>query len=77
MQTHIHKWGNSLGLRIPMLIAKKLKWHPGSPITLEMKGDQIIIKSPQYNLDAMLKEITPKNRHHQQLDDEQKGNEEW
>lgn len=76
-QAHIQKWGNSLGVRIPMEIAKKLNLHPGSPINLKIENDQIIIQSPQYNLDAMLKEITSSNRHHPLLEDSQKGNEEW
>ncbi len=77
MHTHIQKWGNSLGLRIPIQIAKKLKLHSGSSVTLEIEDDKIIIQAPKYNLEKMLKEITPRNRHHQILDDEQRGNEEW
>jgi antitoxin MazE len=78
MQTHIRKWGNSLGLRIPTHIAKQLKLHEGSSITLEIEEGKMIIQAPtQYQLEEMLKEITPQNRHHQILEDVQKGNEEW
>jgi antitoxin MazE len=78
MQAHIQKWGNSLGLRIPMQVAKQLKLHPGSSVTIEIENGRIIIQSPKYDLDMMLKDITPKNQHHQILDDEQlHGNEEW
>jgi antitoxin MazE len=77
MQAHIQKWGNSLALRIPIQVAKQLKLHQGSPVTLEIENGRIIIQTPKYNLDMMLKDITPKNRHHQILDDEQSGNEEW
>ena len=77
MQAHIQKWGNSLGLRIPMQLAKQLKLHQGSPVTLEIEQGRIIIQPPKYNLEMMLKDITPKNQHHQILDDEQRGNEEW
>lgn len=77
MQTHIQKWGNSLGLRIPMQVAKQLKLHQGSPVIIEIEKGKIVIQSPKYSLDMMLKEITPKNRHHQILEDEPQGNEEW
>ncbi len=77
MQAHIQKWGNSLGLRIPMQLAKQLKLHQGSSVTLEIEDGRIIIQTPKYDLDMMLKDITPENRHHQILDDEQQGNEEW
>lgn len=77
MQSHIQKWGNSLGVRIPALLAKPLHLHAGSPVSLEIEEGKIVIKPPQYDLDAMLKAITPKNRHHQILDDEPIGAEEW
>lgn len=77
MQSHVQKWGNSLGLRIPMQLAKQLHLQPGSSVTLEVEDGRIIIQTPKYSLESMLKEITPKNRHHQMLDDGQTGNEEW
>lgn len=75
--SHMQKWGNSLGIRIPKQLAKRLHLFPGSPVTLTVEEDKIIIQAPQYDLDTMLKSITPKNRHHLALEDKQKGNEEW
>lgn len=77
MQGFIQKWGNSLGLRIPKQLAKRLKLHQGSAITLEIDHNRLIIQAPECNLEDMLKEITPHNQHHLLLDDEQIGNEEW
>jgi len=77
MQTHIQKWGNSLGLRIPLPWAKQLNLHQGSAVTLEIDDGKLIIKPPKYNLDIMLSEITPENQHHSIMDDDKKGNEEW
>lgn len=57
-----------------MQIAKQLKLHQGSPVTLEIERGRIIIQSPRYNLDMMLKDITPQNQHQPILDDEQRGN---
>lgn len=77
MQAHLQKWGNSLGLRIPMKIVKQLQLHPGSSVNLQIEDGRLIIEPPKYELDVMLKEITTKNKHHQALDDKQLGNEEW
>lgn len=77
MNSHVHKWGNSLGIRIPMQLAKKLHLHPGSAVTIEIENGRLVVQTPQYDLDAMLDAITPKNRHHLILEDEQTGLEEW
>lgn len=77
MQTHVQKWGNSLGVRIPMQLAKQLHLIAGSPVILEVEDQKIIIQSPKYELGTMLKKITRKNCHHQVIDDSQRGNEEW
>lgn len=77
MDTYVQKWGNSLAVRIPIHLAQQLHIHSGSPVTLEIEEGRIIIKPPQYNLNAMLKAITPKNCHHPLLDDQPIGSEEW
>jgi len=61
----------------PLPLAKQLQLHPGSPVTLEIVNGRIIIQTQKYNLEKMLKEITPENSHNQILDDGQKGNEGW
>jgi antitoxin MazE len=74
----VQKWGNSLGIRIPIDFAKRMNLHPGSAVLLDIdKDNKLIVSPPRYDLDTMLKQITPKNRHHAQFDDTQKGNEEW
>lgn len=77
MRAHIQKWGNSLGLRIPMQLAKQLHLHQGSPVILEVEDQRIVIQSPKYELGTMLEKITRENCHHQFFDDQQRGNEEW
>jgi antitoxin MazE len=72
MHTHLRKWGNSLGVRIPKEIAKQLQLHFGSPVTIELKNERIIIQVPKYHLNTMLNEITSKNQH-AILDDAQQG----
>ena len=77
MKARIQTWGNSLGLRIPMQIAKELDLHQGSSVTLEIEDNRIIIQPCNYSLESMLEQITPDNLHHLEMDDVQKGNEEW
>ncbi len=72
MQAYIRKWGNSLGLRIPLRLAKLLNLYQGSTVTLEIDHGRIIIRPSKYCLDTMLKEITPRNRHHLILDEDKK-----
>ncbi len=77
MQSQIQKWGNSLGLRIPMQLAKKLNLHAGSSVNLEIENGRLVVQTPKYDLESMLDEITSENLHHQKFDDGQIGREEW
>lgn len=77
MQAHIQKWGNSLGLRIPVKLAKQLQLHAGTAVSLEIENGRIIIQPPKYDLESMLNGITKDNQHHQMFEDEPQGNEEW
>jgi antitoxin MazE len=77
MDTHVQKWGNSLGLRIPSHFATRLHLSPGKKVTLEVDDSRLIIQASQYNLKEMLEQITPANKHHLQMDDPSRGGEEW
>ncbi len=77
MEKRLQKWGNSLGLRIPIEVIKQLKLHQGSPVTVEVENGKIIIQTPKYNLNEMLEGINSKNLHHEMFDDEFRGKEEW
>ncbi|MBS0634903.1 MAG: AbrB/MazE/SpoVT family DNA-binding domain-containing protein [Verrucomicrobia bacterium] len=77
MFSHIQKWGNSLGVRIPAQLAKKLNLHAGSSVILEIEKGRLVVQTPKYDLDMMLSAITPQNRHHLALEDTQTGKEEW
>lgn len=77
MKVLIQKWGNSLGLKIPMQIAKLLQLRPGSRINFKVENDSSIIQASKYDLETLLKGITRKNRHDPVLEYDQKGNETW
>ena len=77
MQINIQKWGNSLGLRIPSFISKKLDLHPGSEVELKLEDDHISIYPKRYRLKDLLAEITSENLHTVEMDEVSEGNEEW
>lgn len=78
METHIQKWGNSLGVRIPIHLAKQLQLQSGSVVRISIEEGRLIIEPQKYDLNIMLKEITPHNLHHLELEDNGLiGNEVW
>ncbi len=65
MTLKVQKWGNSLAVRIPKLLAKEAKLREGTPI--EVSGDETKIvlqkaeKIPKYSLRELVDQITPEN----------------
>jgi antitoxin MazE len=59
----VNKWGNSLGIRLPKLIADQFNLEDGATVEIELRNDEIVIKRSRYNLEDMLKQITPDNVH--------------
>ncbi len=51
MEAIIKKWGNSLGLRLPMHIVKDLNITEGSKVDLFQKNGKIIITAKDVDLD--------------------------
>jgi len=76
METNIHKWGNSLGVRIPQHIARKFYLNNGSVVELSIQDDHITIYPKKYNLADMLEQITEENKH-DIIDNTSEGQEEW
>ena len=78
MHSQIQKWGNSLGVRIPQAIAKKLHLHSGSQVKLDTVNNQLIITKSNLELDVLLERIDSSNCHHESfIDDNNIGNESW
>jgi len=64
MEAIVRKWGNSLGIRIPNHIAKKLTLKDGSCVDISDREKEIIIKSVQKSkLSEMLNKINEQNIH--------------
>lgn len=80
MNAKVQKWGNSLAVRIPQAVAKKLHLGQGSAVqvALNHSTNQITI-TPQKGdeLDELLTRITKQNLHHEEWLEDQFGNEQW
>ncbi|NPV29736.1 MAG: AbrB/MazE/SpoVT family DNA-binding domain-containing protein [Firmicutes bacterium] len=77
MQPHVQKWGNSLGIRIPLALAQKIGLKEGTPVDLEAKDDAIIIRRKRYSLEQLLSQVTPDNIHGEVYTGPQVGREIW
>ncbi len=63
MEIVIKKWGNSLGVRIPKIIAKDLHLKDGISVEVEENNGSIIITPQRYNLNDLLNQINKSNIH--------------
>ena len=78
MEAVVKKWGNSLGIRIPNLIARELALKDGSFVDISDKGNEIIIKPlKKNNLFEMLNLINDGNIHGEIKTTGPVGNEIW
>jgi len=78
MKATIQKWGNSLGIRIPKVIAADLELENGSEVELFEESNRIIIK-PQnrHQLRDLLSAINDKNLHGEIETGDPVGRESW
>ena len=78
MEAVVKKWGNSLGIRIPNLIAKEMFLKDGSSVDIIDKGNEIILKPIRKNrLSEMLSLINEQNIHEEIRTTGPVGNEIW
>lgn len=77
MTVKLNKWGNSLGLRIPKLVAEEANLKVGSELVLSVnKKGSFTLKEEDITLDDLIKGVTPENRHDNLIKGEV-GNEKW
>lgn len=80
MQTRIQKWGNSLGLRIPKVLAEQSGVEAGSEVDLSIEEGDLVVRlrrSPRYELKELLQAVTAKNVHTEVETGEPVGREVW
>jgi len=63
MNMMITKWGNSLGVRIPGVIAKEAGLGVGSAVRVTVRNGRVVLEPTRYDLDSLVKDITPQNCH--------------
>jgi antitoxin MazE len=65
MQTQIGKWGNSLAVRIPGILAKDLNLREGTHLDVAVVDGALVLRpaKPQYTLEELVEGITPENVH--------------
>ena len=66
METVIKKWGNSLALRIPKLLADEIGLEEDSAVDLLLEEGKLVIVpavAPRYTLESLLADVTVENLH--------------
>jgi len=80
MLTKVQKWGNSLAVRIPKLLAQEMEFFQDSPVEIIFRDGELILRpviKPVYTLEELLAGITPENLHGEWNTGEPVGNEGW
>lgn len=80
MVTVVKKWGNSIGVRLPKAIAQEAEIAEGSAVRIETRAGKIVITPVprrRYQLQDLVRGITPKNRHQAIETGEARGKEAW
>lgn len=62
MLSTVSKWGNSLGIRIPRIMAEQIDIAEGEPVELIIEDNHLLIQKV-YTLENLLKQVTPDNIH--------------
>jgi antitoxin MazE len=65
MVTTIQRWGNSLAVRIPKAFASQAQIQENTEIEISLEGNRIVIAPArhEWNLDKLVRGITPSNVH--------------
>jgi antitoxin MazE len=66
MKSMIKKWGNSASVRIPAVVMEAARLSLDDAVDVREEGGRIVIeplRRREYDLDALLADITPENLH--------------
>jgi len=78
--TRVQKWGNSLGVRIPKLLAEHARVRAGSSVDMNLEGGRLVIAPVEkgvYDLADLLSQVTPDNLHGEVDVGRPRGREVW
>lgn len=80
MKTQVRKWGNSLGVRLPLAITTLANILDGTKVDIVFNKNRIEIiplKLPEFTLEDLLSNISEENTHKEIGTGESLGNEIW
>jgi antitoxin MazE len=80
MRTRVHKWGNSLALRIPKFLASEVGLVNESSIDLSVVNGKLVIEpvvESEMTLEQLLAQVTEDNLHDEVSTGSAIGNEAW
>ena len=80
MNTKVHKWGNSLAVRIPKIIAEEMGIYEETSVEMDSLDGKIVIspaKRKVYSLDSLLSEVKKSNLHEETDTGDAEGGEVW
>lgn len=75
--TRVSKWGSSLAVRIPKVIAEEWGVKEGTKIEMSRDANGINLRKPEYDLDEMIASIDPDDLPPYLWDDQPRGKEVW
>jgi antitoxin MazE len=77
MLVEIQKWGNSAALRTPAAALREAGLQIGQKLDLKAESGRLLLEPAAENLEDLIAQITPENRHSPLLEDQATGNEAW
>lgn len=75
MEATLSKWGNSLAIRIPNFILKKLNLVENSHMNIDVVAGKIVLSKQKNRLETLCSAITEENLNIDDSFDDTKGNE--
>jgi antitoxin MazE len=79
MHARVQRWGNSLALRIPSVIAKETELHEGAAVDLAVRRGKLVVERSTHRIELaeLLEGITEDNLHAAQWSGQPEGKEVW
>ena len=80
MSVTLHKWGNSVGLRVPKSLLDQLGLKQGVQVDVKVEGNRLVIepvRHRRYTMAELLEGFTPDNRRGEVDWGERVGREVW
>jgi antitoxin MazE len=80
VKSRVHKWGNSLALRIPKSFADEIGLAEGSSVQVMIKEGALVVapdREPEWRLEELLEKVTEDNIHREWETGAAEGDEIW